>query len=231
MEFLETVSGVSFEGNPLKLNFVYEKDRDVWCLINYGASSNNSKTPTQVYEKLVTEYGDSPTEKQINDFVVEYLKDNAINVDEKLAKCESDWLSVRDNYQAKAEGIFGVILPKDITVFLTVNNRCPYNIENNSFFVTISSPIPNRIIMHELWHFYTWYKFGVIHEKIMGKQRYNDLKEALTVLLNIEFPDTFRRNPDIGYPQHQELRKQIEDIWNEEKDIEKLWNRLLETFC
>jgi hypothetical protein len=40
--------------------------------------------------------------------------------------------------------------------------------------------------MHELWHFYTWYGLGVDQEERLGKEKYNDLKEALTVLINIE---------------------------------------------
>ncbi len=82
--------------------------------------------------------------------------------------------------------------------------------------------------MHEYWHLYTWYKFGVIWEEKLGKQKYNDIKESLTVLLNIECKDLFPENKkDIGYPQHQELREKIIKIWNETKDIDKLWVELI----
>jgi len=211
----------------MNLTFEYNKQKDIYCLVKYGAGSFNSKTPTKVYEELVAVYGDNPTEIQLDDFVVGYLKDNAVNLDEKLKKFESDWLAAKDNYIAKAESIFGVTLPNDITVFLTINNRCPYNIEQSYFFVSLSSMYPNRTVMHELWHFYTWYKFGITDEEKLGKQKYNDLKEALTVLLNIEFPDTFRRNPDMGYPQHQELREKILEFWSKSQDMDALWASLI----
>ena len=78
--------------------------------------------------------------------------------------------------------------------------------------------------MHELWHFYTWQRFGSDYETRLGKQKYNDIKEALTVLLNIECADLFPEGmTDNGYPQHKELREKIVGIWKDTKDIEKVW--------
>ncbi len=82
--------------------------------------------------------------------------------------------------------------------------------------------------MHELWHFYTWYRFGLYEEKI-GKQRYNDIKEALTVLLNVECKDLLPEDKqDNGYEQHKELREQILQIWSRDKNIENLWKKIVE---
>ena len=36
----------------------------------------------------------------------------------------------------------------------------------------------NPTIMHELWHFFTWYKFGD-QMKVLGVKRYNEFKESL----------------------------------------------------
>lgn len=77
--------------------------------------------------------------------------------------------------------------------------------------------------MHELWHFYTWYKFGFEWEEKLGKEKYNNLKESLTVLLNVECVNLLKEKVyDNGYPQHQELRKNILKIWNKNKDIDYL---------
>ena len=67
--------------------------------------------------------------------------------------------------------------------------------------------------MHELWHFYIWYKFGAEWTEKLGNQKYEDLKEALTVLLNAECNDLFPYGKeDAGYAQHKELREEIKKL-------------------
>jgi hypothetical protein len=81
--------------------------------------------------------------------------------------------------------------------------------------------------MHELWHFYTWYGLGENQEEELGKEKFNDLKEALTVLLNVECKDLMPEGViDVGYPQHQEIREEILKYWANDKNINSLWNFL-----
>ena len=81
--------------------------------------------------------------------------------------------------------------------------------------------------MHELWHFYTWYSLGINQVEKLGKEKYNDLKEALTVLLNVEFRDLLPEGIiDAGYPQHKELRDKILKFWEKDRNIINLWNYL-----
>jgi hypothetical protein len=82
--------------------------------------------------------------------------------------------------------------------------------------------------MHELWHFYTWQVFGREWENKLGKQKYNEIKEALTVLLNVECKNLLPEGiTDNGYPQHKELREKIVVEWEKDKNIEKLWGKLV----
>ena len=77
--------------------------------------------------------------------------------------------------------------------------------------------------MHELLHFYTWHAFGKkLVDEGLSKLAYNDIKESLTELLNLEFSDLMGGKLDTGYPQHQEMRKKIKEVWKSEKDIDKL---------
>ncbi|MDQ5957331.1 MAG: hypothetical protein QG614_306 [Patescibacteria group bacterium] len=85
--------------------------------------------------------------------------------------------------------------------------------------------------MHELWHFYTWCGIGFYQEEKIGKQKYNDLKEALTVLLNVECKDLLSEGViDIGYHQHKEIRHKILEYWEKDKNIVKLWDYLVSEF-
>jgi hypothetical protein len=58
-------------------------------------------------------------------------------------------------------------------------------------------------------------------EDEIGKEKTADLKESLTVLLNLEFGNLFLAK-DRGYPLHQKLRSFIEEEWKKEKDFDKL---------
>lgn len=210
----------------MRLSFVYERDKDVSCLLNKGKGSINSSNPTRVYKQLVDQYGEHPTIESTVKFIENYLSANSVDVTQYIHEYQKEWDHVETEFQKRAQAIFNVALP-DVTAYLTVNNRNPYNINESYFYITLPTKTATKTIMHELWHFYTWYGLGAGEEERVGKQKYNDLKEALTVLLNIEckdlLPDGFR---DEGYPQHQNLREKITEMWREENDIHRLWNKL-----
>lgn len=208
-----------------KVTFKYDRVKDIWCLLNKGKSSNNSSKPTKVYERLIKKYYENPSESETSQFIDDFLKENNIAIQEYIDKYQSDWDEIASVYHKRAEAIFGVQLPEDISVYLTINNRSPYNIKENYFYSFTPSLSARKIVMHELWHFYTWYGLGEGEEEKLGKQKYNDIKEALTVLLNVEFKDLLPDGViDEGYPQHQELREKILNYWNKDKDIRNLWN-------
>jgi hypothetical protein len=214
----------------MKVLFQYEKEKDIWCLLNKGKSSNNSSLPTMEYDQLVSEYGESPTLENTSLFIEKYISDRGINVEESAEKFQQDWNGIVEEYSRRAESVFGILLPHDITAFLTINSRCPYSIEDNYFYVSMSRPSVRRTIMHELWHFYTWYSLGAEQEEKLGKERYNVLKESLTVLLNIECADLMPEGVyDGGYPQHQELREKIVQFWAKYRNMDKLWEYLIQT--
>lgn len=205
----------------MKIKFAYSREKDVWCLLNKGKSSNNSPVPTKTYEALVSAKGENPSPESISDFIEQYIQDNRINILELIKKFQDDWATVEDEYHKRAGAIFNVSLSDDITAYLTTNTRCPYNIEENYFFVSMLNSSVRKTIMHELFHFYTWY--GLQQElKDVSKEKYNDIKESLTVLLNLEFSDLLDGAVDYGYPQHQEMRTIIKELWLSEKDLKKV---------
>ena len=211
----------------MKLNFCYDKEKDTWCLLNKGKSSNNSPAPTNVYSELIDKYGIDPDVQKVSLFIDEYLKEKGYDINDLILKCEKDFNNISSSFEQIAERVFNVQLNTEITVYLTINNRCPYSIEEKWFFVSISQNTVIKTLMHELWHFYTWEKFGTSEVSRLGVKKYNDIKEALTVLLNVECKDLLPEGSvDTGYSQHQELRQRILDLWSKEKDIQKLWTEL-----
>ncbi|MBP9711498.1 MAG: hypothetical protein KBD55_00480 [Candidatus Pacebacteria bacterium] len=212
----------------MKLNFTYNKDKDIWCLLNKDKSSNNSQASTEQYQQLINKYGENPTAENTAIFVDEYITENNIDIEKYIKNFQKDWENISTVFQKNAEAIFNVSLPTDVIVYLTINSRCPYSIQDKFFYVSLQSSQATKTIMHELWHFYTWYGLGIYQEEKLGKQKYNDIKEALTVLLNVECKDLFPEGViDIGYPQHQETRQLILNYWEKNKDIKRLWEYLV----
>lgn len=207
----------------MKLKFDYNREKDIWCLLNKGKSSNNSQSPTKVYEQLVATSGENLTNEATSAFIEKYISENNIDLQEYIERYQKDWDEVKEEYTKRAEAIFQVKLPEDVTAYLTINNRCPYNIEENYFFVSVSATSVRRTVMHELFHFYTWYAFGkkLINQGV-SKEKYNDIKESLTVILNTDFSDLLNGAIDNGYSQHQDMRTEIARLWSQNKDMNKV---------
>jgi hypothetical protein len=144
------------------------------------------------------------------------------------------WSEIEDKFFEKLEDVFGQKLVKtNINCYVTTSPRCPYNFEGNDlwFMISIHDPIYKvlKTCGHEIFHIY----FHRIYEKELSnklsKSQFADLKESLTVLLNVEFKNLFIVR-DKGYPVHQELRTFISEQWERSKNfselIDKCVNRL-----
>jgi len=212
----------------MKLNFKYNKEKDVWCLINKGKSSNNSPNPTTIYQELISNVGGKPNEVNTSLFIDEYLNKNNLKPERLLEDYKNSFNVISSSFESVAGKVFDTSLNKKITTYLTTNTRCPYDIKEGWFFVSMSKGNPVLTMMHELWHFYTWEKFGNNWLEKLGNEKYNDIKESLSVLLNIECKHLLPEGvEDNGYPQHQELRKQIIELWNQNHDIDYVWKNLI----
>jgi len=219
----------NIESLPL-VDFTYDKQKDIACLLAMGRGSQFSPSPTKVYKQLTAQCGENPTPEQASLFVEKYLLENKIDIPAFIEKCKNESGELMDNFKKTAEQIFGVKIPEGTKAYLTVNSIYPYNIEKNFFYTAISNSVMViNVSIHELWHFYTWYKFGKIQEE-SGEEngkKYKDIKESLTVLLNSDFLNLLPEGQkDNGYPQHKELRERIGELWKQNPDIEFVWNTI-----
>lgn len=208
---------------PMNIQFKYDENRDIDCLLSKGPGSMNqpgSKTKTYLALEMFTP--DIKNREKVREFVRKYISENKIGPEENCVSMKKDWDQIGRQFEDRAEKIFGVSIPNTIIAYLTITGRYPYNIKENFFYVS-TNPINIRwTVMHEVWHFYTWNKFGEKEIGRLGSQKYNDLKEALTVILNHECAPIMQII-DPGYPQHQDLRKLIADTWLRTKDINETW--------
>jgi len=139
------------------------------------------------------------------------------------------WESIEKEYIERMENITKRKFNNSkIICYLIISQKCRYNPNDRSFMLNIfDNPFSKMLgIGHELFHLHFHEHFFDNVENILGNKITHDLKEALTVLLNLEFNDLWFLR-DAGYPQHQELRKFITETWLKEKDFEKLMDKCI----
>ena len=139
------------------------------------------------------------------------------------------WDFINKEFFSRMNKIMKKEYNKDIKGYITTIPICPYDPDEPSFMVSslysLQSAMANcgHEIMHLYFHDFYWEK---VEEKI-GKGRTGDLKEALTVLLNLEFRDLWLFN-DNGYEKHKELRRFIFESWKKEKDFDELLKKCID---
>lgn len=142
---------------------------------------------------------------------------------------EQTWKSVENKYfKILSDLTKQPIFTKQFKCYFTTGLMCPYNEKENWFMVSMwhSLPFSLTTICHELMHLqFLYYYKDALKEQGLKNTQIEDLKEALTFLLNEpEFSEIILCQ-DSGYPEHQELRKKLKKIWLKEKDFSKLINK------
>ena len=59
-------------------------------------------------------------------------------------------------------------------------------------------------------------------KKGLKNNQIEDLKEALTFLLNESEFEGIILSQDNGYPEHQKLRKKLKNIWSKDRNLQNL---------
>jgi len=162
-------------------------------------------------EGLVQKYLKSHPKKTIRDLVIKT----------QLIFLEKIWRKIEKRFFERLEKITGKpIFIKEFKCYLTTGFMCPYNPEDNSFMVSMWHGLPwnMTIICHEIFHLQFLHYYGKYCRKFISKKELDNLKEALTFILNTDFNDLLL-SQDKGYPAHQKLRKELEKIWKKEKTL------------
>jgi len=117
----------------------------------------------------------------------------------------------------------------------TTFNCCPYQYKPDKdwfgiFFSkeVLEIEIELNVFVHELMHlFFHTYFDKTCMKKGLNKEQTQDLKEAVTIIINSEFKDIVEQE-DKGYKIHRELRNQISKIWKKDKNFDNLINEMCE---
>jgi len=215
-----------------KVIFKFDKEKDlqnIWETCNFKSDWYNFK------ENLYPAYLEICEGKEFEICRDRILEHQKRLYDSELIKIfvktiQEVWDNINDEFFKRLEKIMKKpICSKDFTGYITTMGRCPYDYEEPSFMVSLFYSLTHALVTcgHEIMHiqFHNTY-WKEVEEKI-GKEKTSDLKEALTVLLNLEFRDLWFME-DIGYKPHNDLRKFIEDEWRKEKDFGILMKKCVE---
>lgn len=160
--------------------------------------------------------------KEINWF---YSVKNKVKREKSLKKIQTHWNKIEKKYFKKLEEIHEKPFSyKQVSGVLSTAGRFGYNTGKDCWFATDFKSGPFRasyVAMHELMHFIFHKYFWDFCEKrgLSWKQTWN-VKESLTILLNIEFSDILYGEKDYGYSEHKKIRTYIKKIWPKHKNFE-----------
>jgi len=209
------------------VSFVFDKEMDInniWNAVN-SSSQYGHDFVKSINPKIVELCKNVPLEtvrgnlkeirKEIHDSVV---------IEEILHAVRKSWKNIEEEYIGRVERFtLRPFFSGNVTGFGTSINKCPYNPREKTFFFNIFSSIFHIIqtSAHEIFHMqFHEYFFDEISKKI-GSQNAHDIKEAISVILNLEFKDLLIVE-DKGYESHREIREFIVREWNFEKNFNKL---------
>jgi hypothetical protein len=204
-----------------------EEDMNNHKVIAFFDLSKNTKPINDLYQR---KYGNKITDENLKKFITWFIKKYNIELQLTISNFDKKWQVINEIYHARMINIFGSPLPMgQITAFLTTNNRCSYSLEKNIFFIFTLSEVSNRVIAHELFHFYTYYTFKEEFNKLDSvgdKKNAYLLKESMIEILDIECADLLEA-PNKVYPGQEDLRILVRKLWLSRKDIRLVFQGIM----
>lgn len=212
-----------------KVIFKFDKEKDLW---NYWDKSNKRSlfwgfSVNSKIKKICEDKKFDKCKKELQDYLSNLQTSELINI--HLKYVEVAWRKIEKEFFDRMNNLIKHNFNRDIFAYLTTLGICPYDPDEPSFMFSLFYSLPKSLQTcgHEIMHLYFHKFYWKDVEKKIGEEKTGDLKEALTVLLNLEFRDLWFAE-DMGYGSHQKLREFIIKNWGEEKDFEKLLEKCIE---
>jgi hypothetical protein len=212
--------------------FKIDKKRDlynIWTTCNSQSKWNDlRKSATANVLKICSGKKFEDCKKELEIPLEKIHKSDLIDI--FTQSVQEGWNKINNEYFKRLEKIMKKPICSDnFTGYLTTTGRCSYDYKEKSFFFSFFNSFPQALITagHEIMHIQFHNTYWKDIEKQIGKEKTADLKEALTVLLNIEFRDLWF-SEDKGYEIHQKLRKFISEEWKKNKNFDVLMVKCIE---
>ncbi len=213
----------------VNVKFEFNKEKDLWnnwFAINFKSSLEKGRKFNKI-QKL-QEKCENRSFEECRDEIGKFHKKmhNSYLINETINSFQSAWEKISEEFFERLKKITGNDFPfEKVTAYLTTQSLCPYDHKKGSFIISIWSNLPSmlRISAHELMHLDFHNNDWEDIEKKIGKEKTEKLKEALTVLLNLEFRDLwFVKDKGKSSEEQQILREFIKKEWLKEKNYKSL---------
>jgi len=167
------------------------------------ASSQNREDALNKIRPLFEEFINKPESKQIISHSTERAQKNWQEISRKYFQLLSQMLEVPISE-----------FEKEYRAYFTFSQRCPFG--DHEFMFKRKTDISNTAA-HEIMHIELLKKYNnYFKEKGLSDEQIYHLKEILTVLLNEDMKDIMFK-PDSGYFNHQGLRAEVLEIYQQHK--------------
>ncbi|MDO8647832.1 MAG: hypothetical protein Q7R70_05480 [Candidatus Diapherotrites archaeon] len=219
------------------VSFAFDKEKDIW---NFHRIANWNDCGWQDVKKTfspkIFEIAEGKSLEQASPLIEEFNKRvyNSPMLAIQVSAVNQAWQSIELEFFKRLEKVMEKpnAFPK-ITGYITTMQSCPYNMAPNDTWFMFkffgSTANATKTAAHEIMHFqFHNYYWREIAEKI-GQENTGHLKEALTVLLNLEFNDLVL-DYDYGYPVHKNLRKFITEQWQSNPSFNALLESCIQYF-
>jgi len=228
-----------------KVTFRYNIKKDAWSWVLIAKNKNQNTFGLNWREQVVHIPEGLLTKilkldfSEAQDVTEKYLKINVKRkyreavIKEELSALRNIWVKTEKSFFNTLSNITKQpIYIKKFECFMTTGFMCPYNQKENWFMASMwhSLPFSITVICHELLHlqFLHYYK-NYLEKRGLNNEQIEDLKEALTFLLNEEEFEKIILVEDKGYPSHQKLRSRLKKIWRDDKIFDSFLEKAVKT--
>jgi len=205
--------------NIPKITFVYDIEKDIDNIIIGIETVRNGRNPDRIIKEIINKYGESPSRDNIKSFLENIWKDKSYIREMSIKQLQEYWDKINDIYFERLADFMEIKeYEKEslkIPGYFSSRHGSGYNVPNLWFAVSLYSGTMQNVItaMHEIMHLF-FHKYWWNECKKYGLDNKNiwDVKEAVTVLLNIWYKDIITEL-DWGYMEHTDLRRLIIKKW------------------
>ena len=223
-----------------KISFKYDIKKDAWSWVAIAKGDKDKWginwrreidfIPQNLLNKILR-HDRKTAELLVYKYIASNPKKKAYQlfINQQLKTVENIWKRIKKPFFKRLANITQKpIFWNNFRCYLTTGYMCPYNTKEKMFMISMWHSIPMNIttICHEIFHLQFLHYYENYCRKFLSEQQKENLKEAITFILNTDFGDLII-NKDNGYPNHQELRKKLKLIWLKNKDFKQFLDKAI----
>lgn len=225
-----------------KVKFHYSYKKDAWSWVLIAKSQEELERLKKQWKKevefipqklldLILKANRKKAESLIYNHLVSHPKRilRQLTIREQLVSLERVWKKIESRYFKRLERVTSKpIFIREFKCYLTTGFMCPHDPKDNSFMVSLWHSIPWNIttICHEIFHLQFLHYYERYCRKFISEKKLDDLKEALTFILDADFKDLLLCK-DKGYPAHRKLRRELKKVWEEDKNFNRFLDKAI----